>query len=453
MKTFKLIFLLIFCLAVQISYSQQTGGGELNPGIYTNPESIAKFQDMRFGLSIHWGPNVAAGKEISWSRGKQTPKDEYDGLYKQFNPEKFDADEWVKLTKEFGMKYLIITSKHHDGFSMWHSDYSYYDIENTPFKRDILMELSTACRKGGIVFGTYYSSLDWYHPDYLPHGPGGPGELFPTFDDTPNQNRYWIYAKNQLRELVTKYHSEIIQFDGDWDPTWTHEIGSDFYLYLRKLNDKILVNSRTDKGREPPLPYSANEPWRWDIFAGDYEERERFTESTEGSQDVNKLQVKSHIPWQAWVTVDQSQWSWKPGATFYSPTEIIADLVKTICAGGNYLINIGPRPDGTFEPEVIANMKEVGLWVNANENAIFGTRAGDFSEGGKYTSTKKGNITNLFVLDNSLEQITLKNSDSKLQKINDGQGKSVQFEQVDGKITFNINKVKSENPRVFKLIF
>ncbi|GAB1452917.1 hypothetical protein MASR2M47_29730 [Draconibacterium sp.] len=148
MKTFKLIFLLIFCLAVQISYSQQTGGGELNPGIYTNPESIAKFQDMRFGLSIHWGPNVAAGKEISWSRGKQTPKDEYDGLYKQFNPEKFDADEWVKLTKEFGMKYLIITSKHHDGFSMWHSDYSDYDIENTPFKRDILMELSTACRKG-----------------------------------------------------------------------------------------------------------------------------------------------------------------------------------------------------------------------------------------------------------------------------------------------------------------
>lgn len=453
MKVFKQILIVIFLLEVQFSFSQQTGGGELNPGIYTNPESIAKFQDMRFGLSIHWGPNVAAGKEISWSRGKQTPRDEYDNLYEQFNPEKFDAGEWVKLTREFGMKYLIITSKHHDGFAMWHSDYSEYDIENTPFKRDILMELSTACQKEGIFFGTYYSSLDWYHPDYQPYGPGGPGEIFPKFGDTPNLNRYWIYAKNQLRELITKYHSQIIQFDGDWDPTWTHEIGSDMYLYLRKLDDKILVNSRTDKGREPPLPYSAKDPWRYDIFAGDFEERERFTESAETTQDVSKLQIKSDVPWQAWVTVDQSQWSWKPDATFYQPKHIVTDLVETIGAGGNYLINIGPRPDGTFEPAVVANMKEVGKWVKAHEDAIFGTRAGEFAEAGKFTSTQNGNTTNLFVLEDTVEQIVLKHTTRKLRKIQDERGKSVHFEQMDEEITFKTNKNTGDYPQIYKLIF
>ncbi|MDA3865477.1 MAG: alpha-L-fucosidase, partial [Salinivirgaceae bacterium] len=224
------------------------------------------------------------------------------------------------------------------------------------------------------------------HQRQKPYGHGGPGELFPNFSDTPNQNRYWIYMKNQLRELITKYHSQIIQFDGDWDSTWTHEIGSDMYLYIRKLNDEVLVNSRVDKGRQPPPPYSAKEPWRADIFAGDFEERERFTDAFVG--DRPPVIEKSTYPWQAWVTVDQSQWSWKPNATFHSSKYIIIDLLKTIGAGGNYLINIGPRPDGTFEPSIVATMKEVGNWVKAHGDAIYGTRAGDFLEEGKYTSTQ-----------------------------------------------------------------
>jgi len=453
MKAHKIILLFLICCAAQNSFSQKTGGGELNPGIYANQKSLENFQNLRFGLSIHWGPNVQAGKEISWSRGKETPKAAYDNFYKQFNPIKFNADQWAGLIEDFGMKYVIITSKHHDGFSMWHSDYSEYDMEATRFKRDIIKELSVACMKKGIVFGTYYSTLDWYHPDYLPHGHGGPGELFPTFKDTPNQNRYWIYVKNQLRELITKYNSQIIQFDGDWDPTWTHQVGSDMYLYIRKIKDEVLVSSRTDVGRNPPPPYSKHEPWRADIFAGDFEERERFTESAETTQDVSKMMNKSVYPWQAWVTVDQSQWSWKPNASFYSPKEIVIDLLKTIGGGGNYLINIGSRPDGTFEPTVVASMKEVGKWVKAHANAIYGTSAGDFSEKGKYASTQKGNTTNLFVFDNSIEKITLEKSNRKLLRVKNEKGVTVLFDQVDGIITLKLGRRDLDFLKVYTLIF
>ncbi|MBC7889651.1 MAG: alpha-L-fucosidase [Ferruginibacter sp.] len=451
MKVHQLISSFIFCMGFQYAFSQKIGGGELNPGIYSNPQSIKKFQDMRFGLSIHWGPNSVAGKEISWSRGKETPVAEYDNFYRQFNPTKFNADEWVKMMEDFGMKYTIITSKHHDGFSMWHSEYSAYDVAATPFRRDILKELSDACGKKGIVFGTYYSSLDWYHPDYQPYGHGGPGLLFSKDGDTPNQNRYWIYAKNQIRELITKYHAQIIQFDGDWDKTWTHEIGSDMYLYIRKLNDMVLVNSRTDKGRNPPPPYSAKEPWRADIFAGDFEERERFTNNF--PDEKIKIISKSPNPWQAWVTVDKSQWSWKPDPALLTPKEIIIDLLKTIGDGGNYLINIGPRPDGTFEPVIVANMKVVGNWVKAHGDAIYGTLGGDFSEEGKFTSSQKGTTTNLFVFDDAIEHLTLNCGNRKLLSLKNEKGQAVNFKQLDSNVMVKLDKNIGDFLRVYTLTF
>jgi alpha-L-fucosidase len=119
------------------------------------PEAIQKWQDARFGMFIHWGPVSLKGTEIGWSRGGQVPTEEYDNLYKQFNPAKFNADEWVAIAKAAGMKYMVLTTKHHDGFCLWDTKQTDYNIMNTPFKRDVVKELATACKRGGIAFGTY----------------------------------------------------------------------------------------------------------------------------------------------------------------------------------------------------------------------------------------------------------------------------------------------------------
>ena len=132
----------------------------------TDADAIRRWQEMRFGMFIHWGPVSLKGTEIGWSRGKEVPKDEYDQLYTKFNPTRFDADEWVEIAKAAGMKYLVITSKHHDGFCLWDSKLTEYDVMSAPLGRDVLKELSEACKRQEIVFSTYYSICDWWHPDY-----------------------------------------------------------------------------------------------------------------------------------------------------------------------------------------------------------------------------------------------------------------------------------------------
>jgi alpha-L-fucosidase len=445
-----LSFLAILLIINGLS-AQNIGGGELNPGVYTNPKALKRFQDLRFGLSIHWGPNVNAAQEISWSRGKETPQAEYDALYKKFNPTKFDADRWIQLVEDFGMKYVLITTKHHDGFAMWHSDFSDYDMAATPFKRDIIKEVSAACAKKGVLFGTYYSTLDWYHPDYQPYGHGGPGEFFKRDSTTPDSDRYWMYVKNQIRELITKYNTQVIQFDGDWDTTWTHKIGSDMYLYARHLKDDILVNNRTDKGRYTHAQSDGKGSWNAQVYAGDFEERERITENF--TEEKSKILGKSPYPWEAWVTLDKSQWSWKPNPKLMSSEEVIVDLLKTISDNGNYLINIGPRPDGTFEPIIVENMKKVGQWVKAHTAAIYDTRGGDFGLEGVYSSTQKGNTHSLFVYDTSLKNLQLSNVKNTLISVQNEQGKPVKFTQKNGTIDLNIDSMSKDFVRVFTLVF
>jgi alpha-L-fucosidase len=448
----KLTFLtILFTIYVEKIIAQKAGGGELNPGIYTNEKARKNFEDMRVGVSIHWGPNAIEGEEISWSRGKETPREKYDNLYKTFNPTKFNADEWARIMDAFGAKYIVVTTKHHDGFSMWHSDYSEYDIANTPFKRDYLKELSDACQRKNITFGTYYSTLDWFHPDYQPYGHGGPGTVFPTDKETPNFNRYLIYVKNQVRELIEKYNTKIIQFDGDWDKTWTHETGSDMYLYIRKIKDEIMVNNRTDKGRYSAPRFPDRGPWRADIYAGDFEERERLTTNlNDGSEQIEML-GKSPYPWQAWVTLDRSQWSWKEKFKFLTSEEVVIDLLKTVGDGGNYLINIGPRPDGAFEPAAVEVISKAGVWIKKHANAIYGTQGGPFVDEGKYTSTVKGKEINLFMLDKSINKMALKNSKQKIVSITDEKGKKVMFKQNGSEITFEAGD-SADFIRYYKLV-
>ena len=398
----------VLCFGASRPAPAQTtvGGGDLNPGLHTHEAAMEEFQDRKVGLSLHWGPSSLGGEEISWSRGKEIGRARYDSFYLAFNPTKFDADAWMELAKAGGMRYVMPTSKHHDGFALWDSDVSDYDIMATPYGKDLLRELVDAAARQDVLFGSYYSIIDWYHPDYLPHDHGGPGPLYARDEATPDFERYLGFMKSQLRELVQDYGARVIQLDGEWDPEWNHRLGSDLYLYLRMLNDSVLVNSRVDVGR-----YHLDEgtgQWDTDTYAGDFDERERMVDWITDAE--TREFTRSDVPWQAWVTIDQAQWSYnETGERLQSPEDIVVDLVKTVGDGGNYLINLGPRPDGTFVPEQEATVRAFGAWLHRYEDAIYGTRAGRFLEEGKYTSTrsKDGGADFLFVIDPSLTSVTL----------------------------------------------
>src|SRR5680860_1543324 len=246
-----IISLVTFLVMLNTAEAQLSGGGEANPDLQTNQNALKKFRENRFGMFIHWGPVSLRGTEIGWSRTREVPADDYDNLYKEFNPVLFNAAEWVQAAKQAGMKYMVLTTRHHDGFSLWDSQYSNYDMANTPYGKGVVKELAEECKKQGLDFGIYYSILDWWHPDYPKtrtatyYARKSPEKI--PMADRGNMVRYTEYMKNQLKELIELTDPSIIWFDGGWEWPWTHEMGMDFYAYLRGLKDDLLINNRVDK--------------------------------------------------------------------------------------------------------------------------------------------------------------------------------------------------------------
>jgi alpha-L-fucosidase len=340
--------------------------------------ALKHWQDMRFGMFIHWGPVAIKGTEIGWSRGSQVPKDEYDQLYKRFNPTEFNADEWAKAAADAGMKYLVITAKHHDGFCLWSSQYTDYDIANTPFKRDVLKELSQACKKHGVQFSIYYSVCDWYHPDYPLDSPGGKGKKIEH-----NMPRYFEYLKNQTKELIDNYGPlGVMWFDGEWESPWTREYGNELYSYLKKAQPNLIINNRVSKGRHG----MAGTTKQSDLNAGDFDTPE---------QRIGGFNRER--PWETCMTICR-QWAWKPNDNMKSLKECIQTLLYTVGGDGNLLLNVGPMPDGRIEPRQVERLKEMGAWLKKHGNTVYGTRGGPFRPGKWGASTCKDNKIYLFIM-------------------------------------------------------
>jgi alpha-L-fucosidase len=350
----------------------------------TDQQLLKEFQDMKFGMFVHWGPVSLRGTEIGWSRGREIPIEEYDNLYKKFNPVNFNAEEWIKILKAAGMKYLIITSKHHDGFSLWPTAYSDYNITSSPYKNDLLMDLKKACDKYGILFGTYYSICDWKDSFYPLGSPGGK-----TKKETGDMEKFIPLLKEQLKELIEEYNSKILWFDGEWEEPWTHEMGQDLYQYLKGLDENILINNRVDKGRKGMEGITISNE-----YAGDFATPEQQI----GTYDTEN-------PWESCITICE-QWAWKPDDEMKSLEECLFTLLKTVGGGGNLLLNVGPMPDGRIEPRQAERLKEMGDWLEKYGESVYGTRAGPYKPTDLLTSTRKGNaiyITLLNYNENSLE--------------------------------------------------
>ena len=302
------------------------------------------FAEAKYGMFIHFGlysqvGGVWKGKQIKkyaeWIQGNANiDRDEYAELAKAFNPVDFDADFIVRSAKEAGMTYLVITAKHHEGFCLWDSQYTDFDVANTPFKgRDILEELSQACKKHGIKFGLYYSIIDWNHPSQSrPSELGKKDWSGKTILGEGRKQEYVDYQKNQVLELLKKYDPAMLCFDGDWAAWWTMKDGLELYRAIRETSPHVIVNNRVAKREGFELDFVTQEQKH---FSG------AFPKHWEGCYTMNK----------SWGYKKHDQ-AWKDAQTVYNKLKDINEK------GGNLLLNVGPDGKGVVQPEAIAILKE-----------------------------------------------------------------------------------------------
>lgn len=314
----------------------------------------------RFGMFIHWGLYAQDGcfwkgqdgKTEHMMRHLQIPIAEYEKIATEFNPVKFSADEWVTIAKNAGMKYMVITTKHHDGFAMFESPSNDYNIvKRTPFKRDVIKELAEACRKQGLKFGVYYSlGRDWHDPD-VPTSVKPDGSRRSNTWDFPDEDKkdftkyFERKVKPQVRELLTQYGPiAVMWFD---TPERISKAQSEELLALiRKLQPECIVNARIGSR------------------LGDYAVSEQKIPDSGDTQ-----------PWETCMTLNK-HWGYKKGDEDWKPTEtLVRNLVDITSKGGNFLLNVGPTGEGIIPAPSVAHLAEVGAWMKVNGEAIYGTTA------------------------------------------------------------------------------
>jgi alpha-L-fucosidase len=375
------------------------------------PDRLQWWTDARFGMFIHWGPISLKGTEIGWSRGAQVAAADYDKLYQQFNPTNFNAGQWVKIAKAAGMKYIVLTSKHHDGFCLWDTKLTDYNIMNTPFHRDVTKELAEACREAGLVFCLYHSVCDWWHPDHPLGSPGGKSQK-----PAPNMERYNKYLKGQVAELLKNYGPlGVLWFDGEWESPWTVERGQDLYRHCRSLQDSLIINNRVGKGREGMAGTTAQTREN----PGDYDTPE---------QTIGKFQDQR--PWETCMTIC-NQWAWKPNDPMKSLPECLQALIRCAGGDGNLLFNVGPMPTGEIEPRQVERLQEMGAWLAKNGESIYGTRGGPWKSTKTLASTRKGSTIYLHVLNSAKSSLTLPPLSRKIKAAAALSGGKVVFNQTD----------------------
>ena len=374
-----------------------------------SPENLKNrewFQDNKYGLFVHWGVYsvMAGGGDMGiaeWIMNqKQIPIKAYENLPKFFNPISFNADEWVAMAKDAGMRYITITSKHHDGFAMYDSKVSDYNIvKQTPFGRDVLKELKDACDKEGIKLFFYYSQLDWHHPDYYPRG--STGDNYTGRPDSGNWKDYIQYMKTQLTELLTNY-GEIggIWFDGMWDKPDADWHLEEIYSHIHELQPGALVGSNHHL---TPIPGED-----FQMF-----ERDLPGENTMG---FNKAPIISDaIPLEMCETMNGS-WGYNiKDRRFKTSAQLLETMIRAAGYGANFLLNTGPLPDGTIQEENVDTLMVMAKWLDKYGETIYGTRKGPIGPRNWGVTTAKDNKVYLHLLAWKDESILIPQIDRKIK--------------------------------------
>jgi len=340
---------------------------------FAPPKAFDWWREARFGMFIHFGVSSLRGVELGWGRGTHLPPDGgkgpipdevYDNLYKDFKIENFDAKEWVRIARDAGVKYVILITKHHDGFHMWDTAFSDYKITNAAFGRDYVKEVVDACHEAKMPIGFYFAQREWYHPQYNPTGK----------DPTRDHRKYIEYEFNAVRELLTKYGKiDVLWFDAAWwngmflEENWDSE---KLYRMARELQPDILINNRAS-------------------IPGDFDTPEQHL----GSFQNNR-------PWESCITMLASNsWAYNPKSGPKPLKQLIQLIVGAATGDGNCLLNVGPRADGTIQPSETERLHEIGEWMRKYGQTIYGTRGGPYLNGAWGGSTHKGNKIWIHLLD------------------------------------------------------
>ena len=398
-----------------------------------NLEARAWFKDARFGLFIHWGVYSVLG-DGEWVMNNQNISiEEYEKLPSFFNPVYFDAEEWVLMAKDAGMKYITITSRHHDGFSMFDSKASDYNIvEKTPYGKDVLKMLAEACKKHDMKLFFYYSQLDWYRDDYYPRGRTGNGI---SGRGQGKWSDYISFMKAQLTELLTNY-GEIggIWFDGEWDQfKWDGkrfgEPMADFklaevYSLIHKLQPQALIGSNHHLAPNPGEDFQ--------MFEKDLPGRSTKSFAT-SADDIGNL------PLEVCETINGS-WGFNlKDRKHKSKKDLVQYLIKAAGYDSNLLLNVGPMPNGKIQIEHIKSLKEIGDWVKINGETIYGTSRGPIDPTDEIASTQKDNTIYIHLLDNR-KTYFIEGYNPKIKKISYyHSNKKVKYQKTKSGLIINVD--------------
>jgi alpha-L-fucosidase len=419
------IFASFFLLAINVSIAQSNSGYLTS---YTpSPENLVQretFQDMKFGLFIHWGIYSIMGNGEWVMYQQKIPYNNYKRLADFFNPQEFNAKEWVLMAKNAGMKYITITSRHHDGFSMFKTKASPYNIvDATPYHKDPIKELAKECAKEGIELHLYYSLLDWGRPDY---GFGKP--VVNGAPENTDWNSYISFMKTQLTELITNYPNiRGIWFDGHWEKPNANWHYDEIYTLIHKLNPKILV------GNNHHLTPFLGEDFQ--MF-----EKDLPGENKAGFSATSKIGA---LPLETCETMNGS-WGFNIKDNNYkSVKQLIHYIVNAAGRNANFLLNVGPMPNGKIQPEFTDTLAAVGKWMAKNGQSIYGTRGNLVAPEKWGVLTKKDKTVYVHVLNKPEQsQILIPGMNEKVTAVRlMNSGSNIEYQQKADGLAININNL------------
>jgi alpha-L-fucosidase len=350
-------------------------------------DRMAWWREARFGMFVHWGlyailAGAWGGRTDygEWIRNNaKIPIDQYDTLVSRFNPFQFDPDRLASLAADAGMKYLVITTKHHDGFCLWNTKQTDFNVMRTPYGKDIMKMVADACRMNDVKPCWYHSIMDWHHPDYLPRRDWEKATR-PVGD--ASFERYVKYLHAQVEELLTKYGDiGVMWFDGEWESTWTRDLGAALADRCLKLAPKTLINSRVAPRQASGL-------------------NAKLGRSEIGDFGTPEQQIPDRglpgVDWESCITMNKNWGYNRADHDFKSVPQLVGMLTETASKGGNLLLNVGPTAEGLVPPESIDRLQGLARWMKIHGDAIHGTQASPF-EKSDFRATRKQKRLNCFL--------------------------------------------------------